>query len=823
MDFYLVSVKGRVMNALMQNLRYGLRLLRKRPGFTLVAVLTLALGIGANTTIFSFVNTILLRPLPYKNADQLVVPISFNPSRGFDNSSITYADYLDWKNADIFEHVAVMNLLSAVDVTGGEGDPEQVRVAQVSEDYFAVMGTEALLGRTFLPEDYTAPSPVPGTIISYGLWQRRYGGDPEIIGQKIYLAGRPYPIIGVTAKDSTWPEPREVFAALTVGPNPGPDLLRRDNMIFSGIARLKAGVPQAQADAAMASIAARLEQDYPESRAGWSNRTISLRDYVVGKQLRASLLILLAVVGCVLLIACVNVANLLLVRAAAREREMAIRLALGASRWQLVRQLLTESMLLTLIGGGLGFLLAVWGVDLLKSVAPGDTPRLAQVHIDAGVLLFTLAASLVTAVICGLIPALQSSRADLQQALKESSRSATGGARSRFVRHVLVVAEVALSLVLLIGAGLMIRSFMRVQQIDPGFRVERLVTLRLNTPSARYPDEARVTAFYQRLIDSVQTAPGVESAAASSALPLGGGGLYLGRSFLVEGQPEPPASTDFQAQWNVISPGYYRTAGIRLIKGRDFDERDRADSNKVIIINETMARRLFGDDDPLGKRIRSWRDENQLREIVGVVEDVRYFGRDDDLRGLVYVPHAQNAWRTMMLTVRTYGDPASATSAIRAQIAAADKDLAVANLETMTTILNRSVAPRRASMLLLVAFGSIAALLAVIGIYGVLSYSVAQRAQEIGVRIALGARSSDVLRLVIAQGMRLTIAGVAIGLGAAFALTRLMASLLFSTSATDPLTFAAIALLLTLVALLACYLPARRATRVDPMVALRYE
>jgi putative ABC transport system permease protein len=811
------------MKVFMQDLRYGLRILLKRPGFTLIAVLTLALGIGANTTIFSFVNAILLRPLPFKNADQLVVPVSFNPARYSDDSSITYADYLDWKNEGIFEHVAALNLLSAADLTSGNGEPERVRVAAVSEDYFAVMGSEALVGRTFGDDDYNPPGPARGLIITYGLWQRRFGGDPDIIDQKIYLNGRPYPIIGVTAKDSTWPDDREVFVPLAVGPNPGPDLMRRDNMIFSGIARLKAGVPQAQVNAAMASIAARLEQDYPESRQGWSNRVVNLRDYVVGKQLRSSLLILLAVVGCVLLIACVNVANLLLVRAAAREREMAIRLALGAGRGRLIRQLLTESLLLTFIGGGMGFLLAVWGVDLLKSVAPGDTPRLAQVHVDAGVLLFTLTASLATAIICGLIPALQSSRADLQQALKESSRSATGGTRSRLVRNVLVVSEIALSLVLLIGAGLAIRSFMRVQQIDPGFQVDRLVTMEINSPRSRYADEGRVIAFYKNLIDSVQSAPGVESVAASSALPLGGGGFYLGRVFLIEGQPEPPASNDYPAQWNVISPRYFATTGIRLITGRDFDERDGTDSNQVIIINATLARQMFGNENALGKRIRSWRDENQLREIVGVVEDVRYYGRDDDLRGLVYVPHAQNAWRSMALTVRTHGDPVSAVSAIRSQIAAVDKDLAVANLETMTTILNRSVAPRRASMLLLVAFGSIAALLAVIGIYGVLSYTVAQRVQEIGMRIALGARSSDVLRLVIGQGMKLTLAGIAIGLGAAFALTRLMASLLFSTSATDPLTFAAIAILLTLVALLACYIPARRATKVDPMIALRYE
>ena len=624
-------------------------------------------------------------------------------------------------------------------------------------------------------------------------------------------------------RDSTWPTDREVFAPMAVGPNPGPDLQRRDNMIFSAIALMKPEVPTAQVNAHLAGIAARLEQEFPESRTGWSNRVVNLRDYVVGKQARTSLLILLAVVGCVLLIACVNVANLMLVRAAAREREMAIRLALGAGRLRLIRQLLTESLLLTIIGGGAGLLLAVWGIDLLKSIVPGDTPRLADVRIDAGVLLFALSASLATTVICGMIPALQSSSTDLQQALKESSRSATGGRRTRFVRNALVVSELALSLLLLIGAGLAIRSFMRVQQIDPGLKTDRLITMTLNAPSLRYPDEARTTAFYKNVIDSVSAGPGVESAAVSSALALGGGGFYLGRVFLIEGQPEPPAGTDFPAQWNVISPGYFTTSGMRLLKGRDFDERDRVESTKVIIINATMARRMFGDNEPLGKRIRSWRDENELREIVGVVEDVRYYGRDDELRGLVYVPHAQDSWRSMALTVRAHADPAGIAGVIRSQIAAVDKDLAVANLETMTTTLNRSVAPRRAVMLLLVGFGVIAGLLAVVGIYGVLSYTVAGRAQEIGVRIALGATSADVMRLVIAHGLKLTLVGVAIGAGAAVALTRFMATLLYQVSATDVVTFVAVSLLLTGVAVSACVVPARRATRVDPIEALRYE
>ncbi len=600
-------------------------------------------------------------------------------------------------------------------------------------------------------------------------------------------------------------------------------MTRRDNMVFTGIARLKPGEPVEQADAAMATIARRLEQDYPESRKGWSNRAVPLLNYVVGTQLRTSLLVLLAAVGFVLLITCVNVANLLLARAATREHEMAIRLALGAGRARLVRQLLTESLLLALLGGALGFLFALWGVDALKTLVPVDTPRLSEINVSAGVLVFASAITLLTAIFCGLIPALQSTKPGLNHALKESTRQAAGGVQGQRLRGALIVSEVALSLVLLVGAGLMMRSFARVQQIDPGVQAERLVTMEINAPRVRYPDQARVLAFYRSLVERLQSTPGIESAAVSSALPVGGGGFYLGRVFLAEGWPEPPAGGDAEGQWNVISPGYFKTSGTRLIKGRDFDERDTETGNPVIIINQTLARRMFPNEEPLGKRIRSWRDENKLREIVGVVADVRYYGRDDELKGLVYVPHVQDSWRAMALNVRTHGDPNAAINSIRDQVKAVDKDLAVANLRTMVTVLNQSVAPRRLSMLLLVIFAVVAAVLAAIGIYGVLSYAVAQRGHEIGVRMALGAQTGDVLKLVIGQGIKLALAGVAIGLVASFALTRLMSSLLYGVSATDPLTFAGIALLLMVMALVACYLPARRATKVDPMVALKYE
>ena len=812
------------MQTLMQDLRYGARMLMKQPGFTLIAVFTLALGIGANTAIFSVVDAVLLRPLPYRDAARLVVPVSVNPARGIEDGSITYADYLDWKKEQVFAQVAAIDgTFTNADLSGGAGEPERIKLAVVTEDYFAVLGVAPLLGRAFQADDYKMAWPPRTLILSDSLWRRRYGGDAQIIGQNVYLNGRPYQVVGVVAQAATWPQEQDVFLPLAVGPGTDADLLRRDNMIFVGLARLKPNTAIEQTNAVLSTMAARLAQDHPESRKGWSNQARPLLDYVVGKQLRASLLVLLAAVGFVLLIACINVANLLLTRAAAREHELALRLALGAGRGRLLRQLLTESLLLAVLGGGLGLLLAIWGVDLLTTLVPADTPRLDEIKVSGGVLVFTLAVTLLTALLCGLLPAWQATRANLNTTLKEAARTTAGGVRGRRWRGALVVVEVASALVLLVGAGLLLRSFARVQQVDPGLRVEGLVTMELTAARARYPDEARVAAFYRELLERIKATPGVESAALSSALPLNGGGFFLGRAFLAEGRPEPPAGTDVAGQWNVVSPDYFKTMGTRLIKGRDFDERDSATGNPVIIVNETFARRAFPNEDPLGKRVRSWRDENKLREIVGVVADVRYFGRDDELRGLVYVPHAQNTWSTMALNVRTQGDPAAMSGALRAQIKAVDKDLAIANLQTMTTVLNRSLAPRRASLLLLTVFAVIAALLAAIGIYGVLSYAVSQRVQEIGIRLALGARSGDVLRLVLRDGMRLALIGLVAGLAASFALMRGLASLLYEVSATDPLTFVLVAVLLTVIALFACWIPARRATRVDPMIALRCE
>lgn len=809
------------METLFQDIRYAARTLAKKPGFTLLVVTALSLGIGATTAIFSVVNAILLRSLPYREPERMVLPVSTNAAREITRGGVSYADYLDWKNeTEVFEHVAVFQEQNA-DLTDG-GEPQRVSVGAVSEDYFAVMNAPPVLGRTFGLEDYQS-SPARALVLSHGLWQRRFGGDPAIIERTIMLNGRPYPVIGVMPKDSQFPGTHDLWAPLAVGANPGPDLLRRDNQVYSSVARLKEGVSVEQAIAVVETIARRVELEHPESLQGWSASVIPVHDFVVGPTLRRALLVLFGAVGFVLLIACVNVANLSLARAARREREIAIRIALGAGRLRLIRQLLTESVLLALVSGAIGFLLALWGVDLLTALAPDSIPRLDEVSADTRVLLFVLVVSLVVALAFGLVPAAQASKTDLNEALKEGGRGSAGGMRGSRIRGALVISEVALSLMLLVGAGLMVKSFLKLQHVDPGLNVQNVLTMEVYSPSARYAERSNVADFYRQIVDRIENVPGVESASATSTLPLGGGGFYLGRQFLAEGRAEPPEGRDNPAQWNVVTPAYFDTLGIRVLKGRAFDERDTAGSNPVVIINESLAREIFPGEEPLGKRIRSWRDENVLREIVGVTHDVRYFGRDDELRGLVYVPHAQDSWRPMVLAVRTTGDPAGFTAAVRNGISAFDKDLAVSRVQTMTRVLDDSVAGPRFNMMLLAVFAGVAMVLAAVGIYGILSYAVAQRTHEIGVRMALGAQAVDVLKLVVGQGLKLTLVGMVIGLGAALAVTRVMETLLYEVSATDPLTFIAIALLLVGVALVASFIPARRATRVDPIVALRYE
>jgi putative ABC transport system permease protein len=799
------------METLWQDLRYGVRTLLKKPGFTFIAVLAIALGIGANTAIFSVVNGVLLRPLPFKDPDTLARLYEENSEHSFFRQSATYPNFNDWREQNsVFEAMAAY-VSGSTNLTG-RAEPERIQAAAVTADFFRVLRVDPILGRTIQPDEVKPGGPKVA-VLSYRFWQSHYGGDPDITGQALTLDAEAYTIVGVMPREAQWPSTAELWIPVTL------DLsqMGRRSQFLGVIARLNQGATWQQATTEMDAIGTRLAEQYPTPNKGWGVAVVPLTDVVVG-DVRPALLVLLGAVGFVLLIACTNVANLLLARAASREKEIAIRTALGARRTRLIRQLLTESMLLAIAGGALGLLLALWAVDVLLSLSAGSIPRVQEINIDARVLGFTLLVSLLTGAIFGLVPALQASKTSLNESLKEGGRRSSGSSGHR-VHSLLVISEIALSLILLIGAGLMVKSFQRLQQVNPGFNAENVLTARLSLPDVRYPQPINVASFTEQVIDRIAALPGVESAAAIANLPLGGNGWS--NSFAIEGRPPLPPGEFIAADNNRITPDYFRTMEIPLIKGRFFSERDGANSPAVIIVSETFARRFFHDEDPMGKRVIV-HDGGPPREIVGIVGNVKHEGLDTDIRPMMYVPYAQNPNDTLNLVVRA-GDPKLQVAAVRSAVWEVDKDLPVANIRTMKELLAESVARSKFSMLLLTIFAGAALLLAVVGIYGVMSYSVNQRIHEIGIRMALGARGSDVLKLVVAQGMRLALIGVAIGLAGAFAMTRLMASLLYGVSATDPITFVVISSLLAGVALAACFVPARRATKVDPMIALRYE
>jgi putative ABC transport system permease protein len=806
-------------------------MLWKSPGLTAVAVLALALGVGANTAIFSVVNAVLLRPLPYKDPDRLVVLWGNNLKQGRGQLPVSFPNFLDWKNQNrVFEDMASYAYNQFV-ITGRQ-EPERVRGVFVSTGFFPVLGVRPSLGRTSRPEEereYLA-------VLSHALWQRRFGSDPSIIGQVITLNGKGYTVIGVMPPDFQFPprDPRfqptgtgaELWVTLsslfTPSPNLGDWIGSRSLRGNRVIGQLKPGVTIQQAQAEMDTIAGRLEQAYPDANAGVGVTLVPLHEQLVG-HIRAALLVFLGAVGFVLLIACANVANLLLARTATREKEMALRAALGASRLRLVRQLLTESTLLALLGGALGLLLALWGVDLLVHLDTGNIPRANEIGIDGRVLSFTLAISLLTGMIFGLAPALQASKLNLNETLKEGGRSSAGSWRGRRVRGLLVVSEIALTLVLLIGAGLMIKSFRRLLETPPGFNPQNVLTMQIQVSSFQHSQPPQWVAFYRQVLERVAALPGVQSVGTCDSLPPRI--FQRGNSFAIEGHPSPGPGQSPIAQLFTISPDYFRALNVPLLKGRYFTEADTAAAPGVAIINETIARRFFPNEDPVGRRLKLGNPESQSPRltIVGVVGDVKYSGLDADTEAGLYIPYLQNPVPGMYLMVRTASYPLSLAAAVRGQVLAVDKDQPVANIKTMEQVLAESVAQRRLNTLLLGLFAAVALSLAMVGIYGVVSYSVSQRTHEIGIRMALGAQTGDVLRLVVRQGLQPVLIGMAIGLTGALALTRLLSSLLYGVSATDPATFVVISLLLTAVALLACYIPARRATKVDPMIALRYE
>ncbi len=806
------------MQTLWQDLRYGLRLLLKRPGFTAIVVLVLALGIGANTAIFSVVNSVLLRPLNYPDSAALMTLWEDHTRReGPAREWTSPPGFQDWRDqSTVFTHIAALNNWGPTLQEASE--PEMLPGASVSYNAFSLIGIKPLLGREFnADEDKTGAPKV--AILNHSLWQRRFNNDAAIIGKSVRLSGESYTVVGVLPPGFQLPiiNGAEIFRPIAPTFNPG---CQHGCYTIRVIARLKPGVPLERARAELTTIAQRVEQQFPETNKKVGATIVPLHEFVVG-DMRLAMMALLAAVGFVLLIACANVANLLLVRAAAREREIAIRAALGASRWQVVRQLLSESLLLALLGGSAGVLLAFWLVDLLKRVAPDGTPRMEEIGIDGRVLLFSLGIAAVTGLLCGLVPALQASKHDLNQALRDAGAGNKGSAGGGRVRSALVVAEIAIALTLLVGAGLLMRSFVLLQGVDPGFSPTRVVTARLGLPQNAYPNREQIANFYNQLHARLKALPGVQSAAFGSSVPMTG--VNTDTDFTIEGRPAPPPGQPQAAWFSVVSPDYFQTMGIRLREGRFFAESDGENAPRVVVIGETMARKYWPNENPVGKRLGFGGNPVNWREIVGVVSDVRHFGLGADARPTFYFSATQLPRAFTNVVLRVQGEPLSYVAALRNEVQALDKNLALSNVQTMDDLVAATIAVPRLVMLLFGGFAAVALLLAALGIYGVMAYSVTQRVQEIGIRIALGAQARDVLTLVVGQGMRLAVIGVALGLAASFGLTRLMKNLLFGVQPTDPLTFVGVALLLASVALMACYVPARRATKVDPLVALRYE
>jgi len=806
------------MDNYLRDLRYAVRMLIKNPGFTLVAVLALALGIGANTTIFSVVNSLLLRPLPYKNAERLVTLWQDHRALGGPEREWASPDnFYDWRDKNqVFDHV------SAVAGWGptltGLGEPEDLIGAAVSHDTFSLLGIEPAQGRSFRPEE-DQPGAERVVVLSDRLWSRRFNSDPDVLGKSVTLGGEAFTVIGIMPPRFTQPLVPNAELWRTLRPVLGPRC-GRGCLTIRVLARLSPGATIDRARSEMSALAAHLAEEYPQANKGVGMTIVGLQEQIVGR-FKLALLVLLAAVGLVLLIACANVANLLLARASAREKEFAIRSALGANRRRLIRQLLTESVLLSVTGGTLGLLLAFWMLDALKTLSPQATPRVSEIGIDLPVLGFTLAVALFTGLAFGLVPALQTSKPNLNQTLNEGRGTGDSSRRSR-LRSILVVSEIAIAMMLLIGAGLLMKSFVNLMNVNPGFRPGNVLTMSVVLPRPRYPEQTRWVSFYDQLLERIGRLPGVESVGAVSSLPLSGGGTDS--DFMIEGRPEAGPGEQPVAWYSSVSPGYFATMGIRVVKGRVFTEQDRAESPPAIVITEAMAKRYFPDEEPLGKRIgNSNGGQIAWREIVGVVADVKHFGLDTDARPTMYLPHAQVPVRFMSLTIHTASEPLRIVADVRRQVSDLDGNLAVSNILTMDQLVSQSVADPRFILVLLASFAGIALLLAALGIYGLISYSVTQRTHEIGLRMALGAEASDVLRMVVGHGALMASIGVGIGMACAFALTRLMSSLLFDVSATDPAIFASIGLLLMGVALAASFVPARRAIRVDPMIALRYE
>ncbi|HEU4434444.1 MAG TPA: ABC transporter permease [Pyrinomonadaceae bacterium] len=805
----------------MKDVRYAVRVLLKNPAFTVTALLTLALGIGVNTAIFSVVDSVLLRPLPLSDPDRVVGVWEHGLRGGPDRNEMAPANYVDLRNQNqVFEGAGAFGDAS-MNLTGA-GEPERLDARLVTANVFTLLGVKPALGRTFLPEE-DQPGLHRVVVLSDTLWRRRFNGDPQIVGRNITLNAESYTVVGVMPPHFFFPvREGELWTPWAMEPE---EASGRGDHYVRVVARLKPGVTIDQANAEVEAIAARLSSEYPRTNEGLGFLVTSFHEDYVGN-LRTPILILFAAVVLVLLIACANVANLLLAQATTRRREIAIRMALGASRVAIIRQLLVESMLLAVGGGLLGLLGATWGVQWLSTLAPESLSKLQSVSVDARVFAFTLGVTVLTAIVFGAVPAIQASRSKPGETLSEVGRDVAGGMSGRYVRRVLVVAEVALAVVLLVGGGLLIRSFHQLRRVDPGFRSDNLLTMRMVLPGQKYARPEQRRAFYDEVLRRVDEIPGVDSAGMISFLPLSFSAMYF--SFSVEGRAAPGDMDLPRALYRVVSSDYFRAMGIPLQRGRVFDSRDTADSQPVMVINRRMAEHFWPGEDPTGKRLKIGPvdSRNPWAIVAGVVGDVRQNGLYGEQNFELYVPYAQE-WRGFVaprdLVVRTSADAASLAQAVRQAVWAVDKDQPISNVRTMDDVLATAVSRERFQTLLLALFATLALALACVGLYGVVSYTVVQRTHEIGVRMALGAQPRDVLRLVIRQGMLLTLLGLVIGVVSAFAATRVMTEMLFGVTATDRLTFAVVPLVLTTIAFFACYLPARRATRVDPLVALRTE
>lgn len=811
------------MDSIVKDIRYGLRGLVKHPGFTAIVVITLALGIGASTAIFSVVDSVLLRRLPYRNAERIVAIQELNPAGK--QIQVTSANFLDWRTQNtVFEHLAAIKVTTTNLALSDHA--ERIDLAQTNANFFDVFGISPQYGRLFIAQDEQAGHDAV-VVVSNTLWQRRFGSDPSLVGRQITLDGNNYNVIGIAPPGFQYPNKTELWLPpLKFAPElyPGQDVVQNRRMGYlAAVALLKPGVSLPQAAGEMETITARLRQQYPDTNNRRFNRVVSLHKHLVGET-NTLLWLLLGAVTFVLLIGCANVANLVLASGAARQKEMAIRTALGASRWRVMRQLFTESTILALAGGAGGLLIAFWGLAAIKKLLPGDFPRLNEIHIDLRVLGFTFAASVLTGILFGLAPAFQVSRLEVQDAMKETGRGTSSSRRQNRFRQALIVGEVALSVVLLAGAGLLFRSFLRLQSVNTGFVSEQVLTARLTPSGPAYSDQAGQVKFYNSVLEKISAVPGVQDAAVINTLPLERGPTT---GFRVEGRPVTTPDKWPSVNYRVITPNYFRALSIPVLQGRVYTDRDNENGPLVMIVNQKLAQEVFPNEDPVGKRITFGNTDSNRQpvwfEIVGVVASIHSLELSEEPHAELYFSALQEFWVGMSLVVRSTVEPTSLSASVRQIVNEVDKTVPVSDVKTMDHIVSESVTQPRFNLFLLGMFSTIALLLSAAGIYGVTAYTVTQRTHELGIRLALGAQIGDVLRMILAQGMAVIGIGLAIGLAAAFGLMRLMKSLLFGVTATDPLTFVGITVVLVAAGLLACYLPARRATKVDPLEALRHE